>query len=366
MRLSTPSLICTSFLRWPDIVMIPVIIVFASLSECVAWPTQASAQINDPIKKENLLTALRLKEAPQAELIKAVKRYGVDFEISAEDVETLRRNGAGPALIEAIRANYRAGTGGNAKPEPSALLGVKPASPAPFKNDDEAAAIVIPDGPPLSMDELLDMLNRRSPAPVVEKYVEKRGISFYVTPEVATRIKAAGGTNALLGLMAVKTQTAGPAYEELLQAARFYSFSTNAERAADAIRLAKQLAPDRPNAYFWQAQIYWLAKNVDAAAQELIEAIKRGREHSFDVSQEKKTNGKLIIIKSGVSFTHSAGRGVLMPTKAKNPGRDGKFQLEVSDSGKIKTRTYYCLSRSYEEASLIVKLMERWIRKEAE
>lgn len=359
MHLRILSLIDYSFLRWPDFAVVPVLV---ALFVCSVSPMRAPAQTYDPIKKENLLRSLRLKEAPQTELIKNIKRHGVDFELSAEDAEMFRANGAGLSLIEAIRANYRGETGGNTKPEPPALPETKPAA---IKNDEDAAAVFVPDGPPLSLDELLDMLNRRLSAPVVEKYVEKRGVNFYVTPEAATRIKAAGGANPLLGLMAFKTQTAGPDYEELIRAARFYVISANGERAADAIRSARQLAPDRPDAYFWQAQIHWQAKNVDAASRELIEAIKRGREHSFDdVSQEKKIVGTLIITKAGVSFKAGASPEFLSPTKAKNPGRDGKFQLEVAESGKTRTRTYY--SRSYEEASLIVKLMERWIRKEAE
>ena len=62
--------------------------------------------------------------------------------------------------------------------------------------------------PPLSKSEIVTMLQGGIAPTRVEQFVEKRGVSFQVTPEVAREIKAAGGTNSLVGAITEKSTAA--------------------------------------------------------------------------------------------------------------------------------------------------------------
>jgi uncharacterized membrane protein len=66
-----------------------------------------SQEPKGPVVKDRLLEALRKKEPPQETLIREVKRYGVDFEMTSEDEEEFKQAHATPELIKAIRENFR-------------------------------------------------------------------------------------------------------------------------------------------------------------------------------------------------------------------------------------------------------------------
>lgn len=66
-----------------------------------------SQEPTGPLVKDRLLEALREKKAPQETLIRQVKRYGVDFEMTSEDEEEFKQAHAIPELIKAIRENFK-------------------------------------------------------------------------------------------------------------------------------------------------------------------------------------------------------------------------------------------------------------------
>lgn len=60
-----------------------------------------------PLSKSYLLGALRRGRPRRSELIRLVEGRGVSFELTAADESRLRAAGASPALLKALRANYR-------------------------------------------------------------------------------------------------------------------------------------------------------------------------------------------------------------------------------------------------------------------
>lgn len=81
----------------------------AESSQLKAKPKSGSAKqrAKSPIKKDAVFDALRIGGLNTTELVTLVKDRGVDFQITDEDERELRAVGARPALIEAIRENYR-------------------------------------------------------------------------------------------------------------------------------------------------------------------------------------------------------------------------------------------------------------------
>lgn len=78
-----------------------------SSAQCQTDSRNRSAQ-GEPISKEGLLNGLReLKPGDsQAGLISLIRARGVSFELTEEIRRELRKSGATPKLIEAVRANY--------------------------------------------------------------------------------------------------------------------------------------------------------------------------------------------------------------------------------------------------------------------
>ena len=137
------------------------------------------AQSAKPIDKAGLMEAVRLRGLGTAEMVEIIREFGVDFRLLPEDEKELAKLGADPRLIEAVRANYR---------------GAAPAPPP---------AAELPDGPPLSHEQVVLILQAGVEQAVLIKLIEKRGAAFAVNRETAAGILAAGGSNAIVGAVAV-------------------------------------------------------------------------------------------------------------------------------------------------------------------
>jgi hypothetical protein len=159
----------------------------AVLVACTALAFTTVAQTAKPITKRGLVEALRLKGLTEVELIQHVEKRGVDFQITAEDQADLKEAGAGPQLLQVVRANYRASSVSATAAPPSA----PPATRAQ----------------PLSKAEIVTLLETGVPSERVEKMVETRGVSFAPSAETAAEITAAGGTRSLLGAITEKGST---------------------------------------------------------------------------------------------------------------------------------------------------------------
>ena len=162
--------------------------IIAIVFSCIAALASAQTQSSAPITKRGLVEALRLKGLTEMELIQYVEKRGVDFQLQAGDEAELTQVGAGPRLIEVVRANYRAA----------------PKNSEPSNRPTPAAAPQVPAGPPLSKAEILTLLQTGVPSERVEKIVEVRGVSFTPSPAIASEITGAGGGRSLLGAISQK------------------------------------------------------------------------------------------------------------------------------------------------------------------
>ena len=153
----------------------------------------AGMQGKQPYDKDKLLRVVQLNALPTSEVVSAIQQRGVDFQMSSEIESQFRGAGARPEVIDAIRSNYRAPSTPPRNTPPS---NPPPSAPKPSTS--------VPAGAPLSKSEIVTLLQSGVPTARVEQFVEARGVSFSVTPQIAREIKDAGGNNALIGAITGK------------------------------------------------------------------------------------------------------------------------------------------------------------------
>jgi hypothetical protein len=305
-------------------------VLFATVvAACTAlvFSTAARMQtVKKPITRQGLVNAVKINGLTTQELVAQIERRGVDFEMTPDAASELSSVGARPEIIEAARANYRA---------PAATPAVAHNTPARTSNT-PPANFNVPAGPPLSKSEIITMLQAGSPPARVEQFVEARGVSFQVTPEIAREITSAGGTRSLVGAITEKSTSetasnnngssspfgnSGPAvnnapdYDDLIDHA---NSSAAASDYAGALRYAGEAAkldPKQPTAYsiIGTLALYY-GQDVNVAEQAMRAAIERGGAAAFHVYHDHDGNfgqyceGSFFITKTGVSFKANDGR----------------------------------------------------------
>jgi hypothetical protein len=312
-----------------------VALTLGALAALVLFPARAPAQAKRPITREGLVKAVRINGLSTAELVQQVQSRGVSFQMTADAEAELRAAGARPEVVEAARANYRADS---AAPAPA---------PAPGR-----ARPNVPAGPPLSKGEIVTMLQAGTPPARVEQFVEARGVSFQSNAQAARDIKAAGGTNSLVGAVAAGYVAAGrprpagpgttrpapasargPDYDDLTDQATAAYDARNAARAAQLLTQAIQMSPGQPRAYqlLGFTQLY-LQNNIAAAEQNMRKAIELGGSASFRVfhdhangSFKQTCSGTLFVTKTNVTFKADDGRDT--------------FEVEDANVREIKTNS---------------------------
>lgn len=320
----------------------------AAVCAALLFAGAASAQTTKPISREGLVKSVRINGLSTRELVSQIERRGVAFEMTDDAEEELRGAGARPEIIEAARSNYR-----------PAVVAARPAattSAPPHVSSTQPAANV-PDGPPLSKSEIVTMLQGGIAPLRVEQFVEKRGVSFQVTPEIAREIAAAGGNRSLVGAITEKSTAAsngsssggddspfGPAtntaatnnapdYDDLIDRATSAVSTQDFNGAIRFAQQAAQLDPQQPTAYSILGTVaLYYSQNVSTAEQAMRAAIERGGAAAFHVYHDHDGNfnsyceGSFFVTKTGVSF------------KA-NDGRD-TFEAEDSNIKEAKTNTW--------------------------
>lgn len=146
-----------------------------------------AAEVTLPITKEALSEALRLGRATPAELVHFIKLRGVDFQASSVDETDLKKLGAPPELLTAIRDNYRV---------------LEPIAPASTK---------VPSMKPLTKTEVLTLLQVGTPGDRIADLAKQRGLAFRITPGVASELKTAGADHKLLGKLSKYATPGSPA-----------------------------------------------------------------------------------------------------------------------------------------------------------
>lgn len=324
-----------------------------------------------PITKKGLLEAIRLNGLSTSELIERVQDRGVNFQMTDDDVRDFQQAGARPELIEAARTNYRPeGTPPDVRRNP------------PRNNGNDAS---VPAGPPLSQNEVVTLLQSGVASPRVEKLVEARGVDFALTPQITSRIKSAGGTSALIGVIAEKSMSTseaprsaarlapGPDYDELIDQATTALGASNWAYGIALLQRGIQMNPAKPTAYalLEYAELYG-NRNVVTAAAAARSAIERGGRAVFRVYHDHDGNfnsyctGSFFVSKEGVTF--KADNGAHTFEARSQDIREFKlngfvgikynaFHVKVGDANKSKNYNFSPATARKDEANLIVGLI---------
>jgi hypothetical protein len=343
--------------------------------------TAAYAQAKRPISKDGLVKAVRINGLSTAELIQQIQSRGVAFQMTPEVEAEMRQAGARPEVIEAARANYRA------------------SSSTPVVN--AAGRAGVPKGAPLSKNEIVTMLQAGSPSSKVEQFVEARGVNFQSNAQTAREIKAAGGTNSLVGAItsnyvpsgsnrgsaATPPQPAsrrGPDYDDLTDQATAAYYAKDASRASQLLQQAVSLDPSQPRAYqlLGFTQLY-LQNNLAAAEANMRKAIELGGSASFRVfhdhangSFNSTCSGTLFVTKSNITYKADDGADTfetedtgIKEIKTNNfaggafgvmlGGKDrGAFHIKVRRASDTKNYNFAPLTEKRAESELIIKLVQ--------
>jgi hypothetical protein len=304
-------------------------LLLASAAAALFASAPHEAQAKKPISRQGLVNAVKINGLSTAELVQQIQARGVAFEMTADAEQELRAVGARPEIIEAARANYRAGTVASATPQPARTPG-----PTTHANAN------VPSGPPLSKSEIVTMLQGGIASSRVEQFVEVRGVNFAVTPQIIAEIKAAGGDRSLIGAITEKssTQTAGsdggsdytdspfgannggktnnsaPDYDDYMDRVSSSWSARDWNSAIGFAQQAAQLDPSRPQAYQYLGTMLLYARNdYQGAEQAMRAAIERGGSAAFIVYHDHTGNfqqycqGTFFVTKTGVSFKADNG-----------------------------------------------------------
>ncbi|HWS56591.1 MAG TPA: hypothetical protein VN228_20820, partial [Pyrinomonadaceae bacterium] len=216
-----------------------------------------------------------------------------------------------------------------------AVAGNTPARPATTAG----TGANVPPGPPLSKNEVVTMLQGGIPAARVEQFVEARGVSFQVTPEVAREITAAGGNRSLVGAITEKSVAAsntsagydgpgddgddddggdsgpaGPNYDGLIDQAQSSFLAQDYNNAGSYLKQAIELDPSRPIGFQLLGSWAMVAGDFATADKAMRAAIDRGGSASFRVLHDhdggfnQYCEGSFFVSRAGVSFVANDGR----------------------------------------------------------
>jgi len=338
----------------------------------------ARMQAKRPYDKTTLLKVVQLNALPTTEVVSHIEQRGVDFQMNSEIESEFRGAGARPEVINAIRANYRGATSSSTGSTTSGTgtTTTTPSKPAPG----------VPAGAPLSKAEIITMLQSGVATTRVEQFVEVRGVSFAMTPQIAREIKEAGGNNALIGAITAKateapvTSTspsrkpapAGPDYDELTDKAVAAIQANNSYNAINFLQQAINIDSTKPQAYglLGYAQLYG-SHDILSAERSMRAAIQRGGGAPFRVYHDHDgffnswCQGSLFVTKSNVTYkaddgnhTFEASRGDIKEAKINGfvGSQFGAFHLRVG-AGKGNNYNFAPATRQKNESNLIVSLI---------
>src|SRR6266404_2547575 len=248
-------------------------------------------QAKQPYDKDKLLRVVQLNALPTTEVVQAIQQRGVDFRMTSDVESQFRGAGARPEVVDAIRGNYRASS-----PPPSN----PPNNPPNNPSNNPRPSSNVPAGPPLAKNEIITLLQSGVPTTRVEQFVEVRGVSFSITPQIAREIKEAGGNNALIGAITAKASEpppsqpgpshptgrpvpAGPDYDDLTDKALAAMQASNTNSAVRLLQQAITVDSSKAQAYglLGFAQLYG-SHDILAAERSMRAAIERSEEHTSE------------------------------------------------------------------------------------
>jgi len=272
----------------------------------------AQQYAGSPVTKTRLINVLRSKSLQTREIVKVVTNNGVDFQINPANESELTAAGARPEVITAIRDNYR----------------------QPVKSKTVAATAKKTKfiGQPLARDAIVTLLQNGVTDAQVRKNVESRGVSFKGNAKTLTDIRQAGGSVALVNLIAasyvdaatsgtnpgganssgaVNTGSGGSEdYDTLIdKAVSQYDASKDAPGSIGTLQQAVKLDANNSRAYQLLGFTYLYGqKNFSEAEKYMREAVTRGGSavfrvfHDHDGLFKETCQGSLFVAKDTVRF----------------------------------------------------------------
>jgi hypothetical protein len=309
-------------------------VLFVALASALAatlLASVASMQAKKPISRKGLVDAVKINGLSTAELLQQIQTRGVGFEMTPDAGAELRPVGARPEIIEAARSNYRA-------PVDATAATTTPSRPSNTQPPRSNAGPPVPAGPPLSKNEIITMLQGGISSARVEQFVEARGVTFALTPDITGEIRAAGGDRSLIGAITEKgpaQQTANnssnsspfgaesaqpaansaPDYDDYIDRASSAISSQDWNSALNYAQQAARLDPSQPRAYtLLGTMLLYVRRDVAGAEQAMRAAIERGGTAAFHVYHDhdgafgQYCEGSFFITKAGVSFKANDGR----------------------------------------------------------
>lgn len=328
------------------------------------------------VKKERLISVLRSKQLQTREIVNIINSNGVDFQLTPTVQAELVGAGARPEVIQAVRSNYRAST----VTRPNS--GKTSATKTRFT------------GSPLNKDAIVTLLENGVNDVQVRKNVESRGVNFKATPQIKNEIKAAGGSIALLNLIAVSyvdpnqssagNNTVGNAggndYDSLIdKAVDLYDNRQDKQGALSALRQAVTTEPNNSRAYqlLGFMNLYGFS-NFNEAERNMREALSRGGSAVFRVFHDHDglftvtCKGSLFVAKDTVRFesddnihTFQANDSDIKQVKTNNAfkrafqTKTGSFKI-VLKSGEDKDGIKFSfapLTDNIAESKMIIRLI---------
>ncbi|HEU4389101.1 MAG TPA: hypothetical protein VFV34_14970 [Blastocatellia bacterium] len=364
--------------RHPSLIIVSMCLLVSVLLGASLSQTSAKK----PISKNGLLEAIRLNGLSTQELVNRVNQRGVNFRLTAQDEAEFRAAGARPELIDAVRANYRAES-------------VTTTSTTPHTNTTTTKPPAnVPAGPPLSKNEIVTLLQSGVPAARVEQFVEVRGVSFAVTPEIAREITAAGGNRSLIGAITEKSNettisnqpsrgkpavATGPDYDELTEQATAAMLANNSALAMRYSQEAIRMDPNQATGYqllgFTQLYGYHDSISADKSYRAAIErggsGVFRVYHDHFNGTFQQHCQGSMFVTRGGVTFKADDGNHTFEATDAEIKeskinaliGADyGAFHLKVARAADKKTQNYNFAPYSTKqvESNLIINLIQSY------
>jgi|GEM_PF-1186171 len=342
-----------------------------------------------PVTQERLEMVLRTKQLSSGQIVETVRRNGVNFQLTAEAENRLVAAGARPQVLEAIRQNFRNDAAANS---------------SPGSNSTAQTSKTI-SGAPLSKDAVLALLQNGVADAQVQKNIKSRGVSFQMNPETAREIKAAGGSDALVGMIFASysgpaspepgresgstkgaVKSASEVYDELMDRA-LDNFRTvtalDALGTRNAIQLLQQaltLDPNNPRAHqsLGYIKLYGLsASNFGEVEGHFSKAISLGGNavvrvfHDHNGIFSDVCEGSLYISKDMVRFesdnnvhTFETGKDNIQQVKTNNPfkqmmqEKQGSYKIVLKSDDKDGVKYSFApLTGSLLESKMVVRLV---------
>jgi hypothetical protein len=344
------------------------------LAVLLASLTSVSAQYKGfPVKKERLISVLRSKQLQTREIVNIINANGVDFQLTPTVETELVGAGARPEVIAAVRSHYRA--------------------QAVSRTSNSTATKSKFSGSPLAKDAIITLLENGVADVQVRKNVEARGVSFKATPQIKNEIKAAGGSIALLNLIAASyvNQNSGnsnnasnainPAnnYDSLIdKAVDQYDNKQDKNGALATLQQAIQIDPNNSRAYQLLGFMNLYGFSNFAEAERLMkESLARGGSavfrvfHDHDGLFNDTCKGSLYIAKDAVRFESDDNKHTFQTVdadiqkiktnsafKRAFQTKNGSFQIVLKSGDKTGVKFSFApLTDNIAESKMIIRLI---------